>query len=214
MTIYAAVRHDFGSGEKSISIVQTRPAKFPRTNAAETLVHGAAALFRENGAQALRDFDEFPAPLYATDDSGRLLYFNPACVEFAGRTPTLLSDRWCVSWKLYASDGAAMSHDKCLMAVAIHEGQPVREVEAFAERPDGERIRFRPFPTPAVNDAGRVVGAVNLLVPVDGKAHHDLLVRAEKCRSLAKWVTDKRAQDVLTGMASDCERHAAGLRID
>ena len=51
------------------------------------------------------------------------------------------------------------------MAVAIRDGQPVRGVEAVAERPDGERIRFRPFPTPALDDAGRVIGAVNLLRP-------------------------------------------------
>ena len=59
-----------------------------------------------------------------------------------------------------------------------------------------------------------MVGAVNLLVPVDGSTHRDLLARADKCRSLAKWVTDKQAEDVLTGMARECERHAAALRLD
>ena len=45
-------------------------------------------------------------------------------------------------------------------------------------------------------------------------AHSDLLARAEKCRSLAKWVTDKKAQDVLIEMARECESQAAALRID
>lgn len=182
--------------------------------AAEALVSGAAAALRETGPRALKDFDRFPAPLYATDDHGKILYFNPACVEFAGRTPALNVDRWCVSWKLFAADGAALAHDQCPMAVAIRDGQPVRGVEAFAERPDGERTRFRPFPTPAVDDTGRVVGAVNLLVPVDGNAHRDLVARANKCRSLAKWVTDKQAEKVLIGLASECERHAEALRLD
>lgn len=100
------------------------------------------------------------------------------------------------------------------MAVAIHEGRPVRGVEAFAERPDGERIRFRPFPTPAIDDHGHVIGAVNLLVPVDGNPHRDLLAKADKCRSLAKWVTDKTVENVLTGMAEECECHAEALRLD
>jgi PAS domain-containing protein len=162
----------------------------------------------------LRDFDGFPAPLYATDDSGKILYFNPACVDFAGRTPTLLVDRWCVSWKLYADDGTSMPHDQCPMALAIRSGRALRGLEAIAERPDGERTRFRPFPTLATDDAGRLIGAVNLLVAVDGSAHRDLIARAQKCRSLAKWVTDKRAEDVLKFMAEECENHAEALRLD
>ena len=209
----ASTRHHIESGQ-TIQIEQTRQAKASRHLSAEALVNSAAAALRDTGPRGLKDFDVFPAPLYATDSSGKILYFNPACVEFAGRTPTLNVDRWCVSWKLYASDGAALAHDQCPMAVAIRGGKSVRGVEAFAERPDGERTRFRPFPTPAVDKKGRVVGAVNLLVPVDGNPHHDLLAKADKCRSLAKWVTDKDTENVLTGMAEECESLAEALRLD
>lgn len=201
-------------GGTPIQAVQSRPTMATRHEATEALVGSAVASLRDAGAGALRHYDDFPAPLYATDGSGRITYFNPACVEFAGRSPALMVDRWCVSWKLYSNDGASLPHDKCPMAVAIRDGRPVRGVEAFAERPDGERTRFRPFPTPAVDEAGRVIGAVNLLVPVDGNPHRDLIAKADKCRTLAKWVTDKRAQKVLTGMARECERHAEALRLD
>ena len=174
----------------------------------------AAAALRDFGPEALRDFDEFPAPLYAVDGAGRILYYNPASVPFAGRTPTLHVDRWCVSWKLFTYDGAALAHDQCPMAVAVREGRPVRDVEAFAERPDGARTRFRPFPTPVIDKNGRVTGAINLLVPMDGNAYRGLLAKAEKCRGLARWMTDKRAKDVLTGMAQECEHQAAALRLD
>jgi hypothetical protein len=100
------------------------------------------------------------------------------------------------------------------MAAAIRCGKPVRGIEAFAERPDGGRTRFRPFPTPAVDKAGRVVGAVNLLVPIDRNPHQDLLAKADKCRGLAKWVTDKKTETVLTGMAEECESQAEALRLD
>ena len=215
-TIRAAARRDIGSGDRGqiIHNLQTRQAEASRHHAAEALIGSAAATLRDTGAAALRDFDELPTPLYATDGGGRIVYFNPACVDFAGRAPTLLVDQWCVSWKLYSNDGAALPHDKCPMAVAIRDGQPVRGAEAVAERPDGERVRFRPFPTPVIDDAGRVIGAVNLLVLTDGNAYRDLLARAAKCRSLAKWVTDKQAGDVLTDMARECERQAAALRLD
>jgi hypothetical protein len=51
------------------------------------------------------------------------------------------------------------------MAIA-EKGRAVRGVEAVAERPDGTRVRFIPFPTPLCEAEGRVVGAINMLVDV------------------------------------------------
>ena len=51
------------------------------------------------------------------------------------------------------------------MAVTLKEGHPVRGVEAIAERPDGTRVPFLPYPTPLRDATGQLVGAINL--PVD-----------------------------------------------
>ncbi len=181
---------------------------------AEELVGTAAAMLRSDGPARLAHFDLFPAPVYATDGSGKLTYFNAASVEFAGRTPAVGNDHWCVSWKLQCDDGSPLPHDQCPMAVAVREGRPVRGIEAYAERPDGERRRFRPFPTPAIDEAGQIVGAVNLLVPVDGDAERKLLATAAKCRNLAQWVSDNQASETLKHMADECEGQAAVLRLD
>jgi PAS domain S-box-containing protein len=105
-----------------------------------------------------------PAAIYTTDADGRITYFNQTAVEFAGRTPTLGSDEWCVTWKLYLPDGTPLPHDQCPMAIALKEGRAVRGVEAVAERPDGTRVPFVPFPTPLRDASGNVVGAINMLV--------------------------------------------------
>jgi hypothetical protein len=99
------------------------------------------------------------------------------------------------------------------MAVAVREARAVRGGVAIARRPDGKRRRFRPFPTPALKD-GRLVGAVNLLVPTDGEARRELTATATKCRNLARWVGDDRARATLNHMAGECEQQAAVLRID
>jgi PAS domain-containing protein len=52
------------------------------------------------------------------------------------------------------------------MAVALKENRPVRGDEAIAERPDGTRSPFIPFPTPLRDGAGQLIGAVNMLVDV------------------------------------------------
>src|SRR5579884_1184826 len=114
---------------------------------------------------AFRDMlDALPAAVYVTDQHGKIIYFNPACVTFSGRTPELGSDSWCVTWKLFHSDGTPMPHDQCPMAIALKEGRVVRGVEAIAERPDGTRISFEPYPTPLRDESGRVVGGINMLV--------------------------------------------------
>ena len=87
-------------------------------------------------------------------------------VTFAGRTPVIGSDQWCVCWKLYWPDGTPLPHDQCPMAIALKEGRAVRGVEAVAERPDGTRVPFIPCPTPLRDADGNVVGAINMLVNV------------------------------------------------
>jgi PAS domain S-box-containing protein len=105
-----------------------------------------------------------PAAIYTTDATGKITYFNQTAVDFAGRTPTLGSDEWCVTWKLYLPDGRPLPHDQCPMAIALKEGRAIRGVEAVAERPDGTRVPFIPFPTPLFDGSGKLTGAINMLV--------------------------------------------------
>lgn len=181
---------------------------------AAELVDSIAARFCAGGPDQLGVYDFFPAPVYATDEAGLIRYFNAASVDFAGRTPTLGVDRWCVSWKMFDPQGTEVPHERCQMAISVREGYAVRGIEAIAERPDGSRASFRAFPTPAIDEEGRTVGGVNLLVPLDGEAERKLLATAAKCRNLAKWVSDGRAGETLRHMADECESHAAVLRLD
>jgi PAS domain S-box-containing protein len=107
-----------------------------------------------------------PAAIYTTDAQGRITYFNAMAVELAGRTPILGSDEWCVTWKLYRPDGTPLPHEECPMAVALKEGRAIRNAEAIAERPDGTRVPFIPYPTPLRDANGNIVGAINMLVDV------------------------------------------------
>jgi PAS domain-containing protein len=52
------------------------------------------------------------------------------------------------------------------MAIALKEDRAVRGAEAIAERPDGTRVPFIPFPTPLHDASGKLVGAVNMLIDI------------------------------------------------
>jgi PAS domain S-box-containing protein len=88
--------------------------------------------------------------------------------------PELGKSEFCGSWKLYWPDGTPMPHDECPMALTLKTGKPVRGASAVAERPDGTRVTFIPYPTPLFDDAGTLVGGVNMLVDVTETNRADL----------------------------------------
>ncbi|MGH6877593.1 MAG: PAS domain S-box protein, partial [Rhizomicrobium sp.] len=116
-----------------------------------------------------RVLDGLPAAIYTTDAVGRITYYNEAAVALWGHRPPLGESEWCGSWKLFWPDGRILPHGECPMAMAIKEQRPIRGVEAVAERPDGTKVPFIPYPTPIFGADGRLLGAVNMLVDVSDR---------------------------------------------
>jgi PAS domain S-box-containing protein len=139
------------------------------------------ASLRERERRFRELLDALPAAVYTTDADGHITYYNDAAVEFWGHRPPLGTITWCGSWKLFWPDGTPLAHDQCPMAIALKEDRVVRGMEAAAERPDGTRVPFIPYPTPLHDEAGRLVGAVNMLVDISDRKRAEeqqtLLVR-------------------------------------
>jgi PAS domain S-box-containing protein len=146
----------------------------------DSFAFGDASQTLRQSEQRFKDMiDALPAAVYTTDAEGRITHFNPACVEFGGRTPQV-GEHWCVTWKLYHPDGTPLPHDVCPMAIALKEKRSVRGAEAIAERPDGTRVWFQPYPTPLFDDAGTLVGGINMLVDITERKQTELLLQSEK----------------------------------
>ncbi|HET6630358.1 MAG TPA: GAF domain-containing protein [Woeseiaceae bacterium] len=159
------------------------------------------------GERSFREIiDRLPAAIYTTDAEGRLTHYNRACVDFSGRTPELGTDHWCVTWKLYYPDGRPMPHADCPMAVALKEGREVRGEQAIAERPDGTRIWFEPYPIPLRDDRGAIVGGVNMLVDITDIKE----AQAERGELLAREREARREAEALNEVA----RAVAGLDLE
>lgn len=124
------------------------------------------ATLRERERRFRELLDALPTAVYTTDAAGRITYYNDAAAGLWGRRPKLGSSEWCGSWKLFWADGTPLPHDQCPMAIALKEDRAVRGMEAAAERPDGTRVPFIPYPTPIHDETGKLVGAVNMLVDI------------------------------------------------
>ncbi|HZH26123.1 MAG TPA: PAS domain S-box protein [Azospirillaceae bacterium] len=139
------------------------------------------AALRESERRLRELLDALPAAVYTTDSEGRITFYNEAAAEFWGHRPELGHDQWCGSWRLYWPDGTPLPHEECPMAVALKENRPVRDVEAVAERPDGTRVPFVPYPTPLRDASGALVGGVNMLVDISrhkrAEERQNLLIR-------------------------------------
>jgi PAS domain S-box-containing protein len=186
-----------------------------RVEFAESLVGTALLAVTRQGSDQLGNdllaeaLDSLPAAIYVTDQTGAITYYNRACIGLAGRTPSLRHDRWCVTWRLYTCDGEPLPHAECPMAIAIREQRPIRNVEAIAERPDGSRVQFMPFPTPYFGADGNLAGAINLLLDVTEERQVETLrTQAARCRRLAAAIGDRQAVDALTAMAGEYEAQA------
>ncbi|MGH6950006.1 MAG: helix-turn-helix domain-containing protein [Vitreimonas sp.] len=111
-------------------------------------------------------FVSLPLAIYLTSSDGVILFCNTEAALLAGRAPRVGQDRWCVCWRAYDLDGKRIAPEEGPMAVALQTGRAVRGAVAVAERPDGSRQSFVPFPTPLVNRAGELFGGFNALYPV------------------------------------------------
>ncbi len=175
------------------------------------LVETAAEAIQSSSGDFRTVLDAIPAAIYVTDPGGTITYFNPVCAKLAERTPRP-GDKWCVTWKLYTTDGEELPHDKCPMAVALREKRRVRDAEAIAERPDGTYFQFAAYPTPLFDREGKLSGAVNLLLDVSAQRTPSYLQeQAAQCRQLAAACSDDGAAETLVLMAAKYDEQSLKL---
>jgi PAS domain S-box-containing protein len=145
----------------------------------------AESLVRRSQLEFHRLLEKLPAAAYTCDADGLITYFNERAVELWGRAPKLndAEDRFCGSFKLFSPDGSSVRHDECWMALALRRNQEYNGHEILIERPDGRRLTVLAHANPIHDEAGTLVGAVNVLVDItDRKRAEDDLRDADRSK--------------------------------
>ena len=119
--------------------------------------------------------DNLPLAAYTCDAQGLITYFNHHAVKIWGREPKLNDpeDRFCGSFRLFAMDGAPISHDHCWMARALRENRAFDGQEIVIERPDGRRFTAIAHVKPIHDRSGALSGAVNILIDITDQVRAD-----------------------------------------
>jgi PAS domain S-box-containing protein len=148
----------------------------------------------QDGEDRLRDtLDKVPAGAYICDPDGLITYYNQHALRLWGRAPRLhdFEDRFCGSFKLFTPDGLPVRHDQCWMAFALKSKKGYNGQEILIERPDGHRLPVLAYANPIRDSAGKLLGAVNVLVDISDRKQTEENLR--KSRDAA--VASSRAKD-------------------
>jgi PAS domain S-box-containing protein len=110
-----------------------------------------------------------PVAIYTCDANGYIRMFNRAAADLWGREPEPGKEVWCGSWKLFHPDGRPFPLDECPMAAVLKNGFVIPNQEIIIQRPDGSRRTVIPHPKAIMNEQGRIIGAVNMLVDITSR---------------------------------------------
>ena len=144
---------------------------------------------QESERRLRRVLERMPAGAYLCDRNGLITYYNQQAEQLWGRAPKLNDpiDRYCGSFKLYASDGTPIKHSECWMALALREETAYDGQEIIVERPDGQRMTVLAHASPIWDDDDELMGAVNVLVDISDRkrAEESLRESEDRFRNLA-----------------------------
>ena len=126
----------------------------------------AEEIIKKTGEHFRQLVKGLPAGVFSCDADGYIKFYNDAAAALWGRQPVLGTDRWCGSWKIFNPGGTPIPAESCPMAIALKEGRSIMGEELIIERQDGSRSNVLVHPQPEFDLAGRVTGAINMVIDI------------------------------------------------
>jgi PAS domain S-box-containing protein len=158
--------------------------------------HRDPALFRST-------LELLPAGAYTCDAAGRITWFNELAALLWGRRPRLDDDavRYCGSMSLLSPHMQPIEHHACWMALALRDRRAYLGQEFVIVRPDHSQVTVLAYATPLMDEDGKLMGAVNILVNIsDRKRVEQLLADANRANEYYRAAVADAMRDELAPM--------------
>jgi PAS domain S-box-containing protein len=123
-------------------------------------------LLRSKEAGFRQLLEALPAAIQTTDTAGHITYCNQAAVDLWGVRPEVGRDTLHSLYRLYYQDGRPISDQDEPLHASLCARAKLRGQELILERTDGKRIPIISSPSPLSDEAGDVVGAVQMYLDI------------------------------------------------
>ena len=175
----------------------------------ETILDAALTLEAHRGSIPALHFrnllEAMPVAAYTCDAEGLITYFNPRAAALWGRSPRLNdpADRYGGAYRLFSKDGEPLDHERSWMAVALHTHREISGEEIVIQRPDGTLVTALANAKPILDEEGRVVGALNVLIDIEERKRSEETTRflADASAVLAEVADYERTLERIASLA-------------
>lgn len=140
--------------------------------------------------------DRLSAAVYTCDAHGRITYCNRAAEELWGRSPEIGKDRWSGAFAMAKMDGTPLPAECGPMALTMLGESTEREHSLVITRPDATQRIVTVHPQVLHNQAGEVVGGINMFTDITEK------VRAEVAEHSSELTLSRLISLLPVGVAS------------
>lgn len=149
-----------------------------------------------------------PQAVYTCSENGNIQSYNDACVALWGREPQPGKEKWCCSKKLFYADGTPVPHENSPMALAIKHKRTYEAAEIILQQDNGQQRNIIMHAAPLFDNAGKLTGAVNMMMDVTEKKYKERAARYNEYKyytlldhaSEAIFITDSEGNLLETNM--------------
>ena len=110
--------------------------------------------------------EEMPEAIFTCDADGMVILYNKAAEQLLGTPPKHSTEPLGVQAKIYDNKGRRLTPKEYPTAVCLREGKQIFAMEVTIERIDGVKRQVLAHPSPIFNEAGKLSGAVNIIIDI------------------------------------------------
>lgn len=107
-----------------------------------------------------------PVAVFTCDAEGKIMLYNSKAVDLWGKEPKVSQDVWHQFWKIYKINGTALTENECALSKILRGVKATVSEDLILENINGNRRIIKFYPQSIFDNAGKVVGAVNMLIDI------------------------------------------------